>query len=69
MLALNADTVTAFSNDTCVAYVSRVFEDISELLAMPEVGEPCELACNISPHLKHAPWWRHEGLCVVGTLP
>ena len=40
LLALNTDTVTAFSNDNCVAYVSRDLEDISELLAMPDVGEP-----------------------------
>ena len=40
LLALNTDTVTAFSNDTCVAYVSGVLEDISALLAMPEVAEP-----------------------------
>ena len=39
LLALNTDTVTAFSNDTCVTYVSRVLEDLSEVLAMPEVGE------------------------------
>ena len=39
LLALNTDKVTAFSNDTYVAYVSLVLEDISELLAMPEVGE------------------------------
>ena len=38
LLALNTDEVTAFSNDTCVAYVSRVLQDISELLAMP-IGE------------------------------
>ena len=40
MLALNTDEATAFSNDACVAYVPWVLEDISELLAMPEVGEP-----------------------------
>ena len=39
LLALNTDTATAFSNDTCVAYVLHVLEDLSELLATPEVGE------------------------------
>ena len=44
---VSPDEVTAFSNDTCVVYVSRVLEDISELLAMPEVGE------TLRAHLQH----------------
>ena len=39
LLALNTDRVITFSNDTCVAYDFSVLEDISELLAMPEVGQ------------------------------
>ena len=70
LLALNTDTVTAFSNDTCVAYVSRVLEDLSRNCSPCRKSErPCEPACSISHPLKRAPWWRHGGRCLVGTRP